>query len=325
METNALTAEGGLDLRLRRVPVTLDVTVLMGGPSSERDVSLLSGTAIASALSSLGHRVTTADISPTDTSALDREGMEVAFIALHGEFGESGQVQRLCEQRCVRYTGSSPKASELAMDKPVAKELFAGAGLKVPKGLEFSSGDSPGEIAKALDRLGLPVVLKPIRSGSSIDITIARDTATRDRAAESLLDKYGKAMAEEFIPGREFTVGILGQRALPVLEVVPAREFYDYTAKYAADSGTRYVFDHGLPARAAEAIQSAALTAHQVLGCRDMSRVDFILPADGVPVALEINTIPGFTSHSLLPMAAAKVGMSFPQLAQRLVMMAMQR
>jgi D-alanine-D-alanine ligase len=141
----------------------------------------------------------------------------------------------------------------------------------------------------------------------------------------ALLGKYGRAMAEEFVPGREFTVGILGDQALPVLEIVPAREFYDYTAKYADGAGTRYVFDHGLPDQTVRSLQSAALAAHQVLGCRDMSRVDFILPPSGVPVVLEINTIPGFTSHSLLPMAAAKAGVNFAELVSRIAMMAMQR
>ncbi|MGA2265901.1 MAG: D-alanine--D-alanine ligase [Phycisphaerae bacterium] len=324
MNSRALATEG-LDRRPRTLKVGLDVTVLMGGPSSERDVSLLSGGAIADALASVGHCVSRADISPQDASALDRRGIDVVFIALHGDFGESGQVQRLCEQHHLRYTGSPPRASEMAMDKAVAKELFAGAGLTVAKSLVATAADKPRTLAKALDRLGLPVVLKPVDGGSSVDITIARTAAIRDAAVAALLGKYGRAMAEEFVPGREFTVGILGDQALPVLEIVPAREFYDYTAKYADGAGTRYVFDHGLPDQTVRSLQSAALAAHQVLGCRDMSRVDFILPPSGVPVVLEINTIPGFTSHSLLPMAAAKAGVNFAELVSRIAMMAMQR
>ncbi len=324
MNTNALATEG-LGLQSKRVPLTLDVTVLMGGPSAERDVSIMTGTAIAEGLESLGHRVTRADISPDDTSALDREGMDMVFIALHGEFGESGQVQAMCEQRGLRYTGSPPRASALAMDKAVSAELFTGAGLRAPRGMVVYSTDEQDQVAAALNRLPLPVVVKPVDSGSSVDITIAPNAVSRDVAVEGLLEKYGRAMVEEFIPGREFTVGILGGRPLPVLEVVPAREFYDYAAKYSDDSGTQYVFDHGMPVPAAEEMQSAAMKAHGVLGCRDMSRVDFILTPDNEPVVLEVNTIPGFTSHSLLPMAAAKAGISFPQLVQQIALMAMQR
>ncbi len=324
MSSRAMATEG-LDFRIKKPKLRLDVTVLMGGPSTERDVSLLSGSAIAEALVRLGHRVRGADISPQDTSALDREGIDVVFIALHGEFGENGQVQRLCEERRLRYTGSPPKASEMAMDKSVAKEIFTGAGLTVARGVVVHAADNPAEVTKALDRLGLPVVLKPVSSGSSVDITLARTAAARDTAVANLMGKYGRAMAEELIQGREMTVAILGSRALPVLEVIPAREFYDYTAKYADESGTRYVFDHGLPEAVVQSLQSAALTAHHVLGCRDMSRVDFILPPSGTPIVLEINTIPGFTSHSLLPMAAARAGLNFAQLVDRIVMMAMQR
>jgi D-alanine-D-alanine ligase len=324
MSSRALATEG-LDFRLKKPKLRLDITVLMGGPSSERDVSLMSGSAIAEALVRLGHRVRGADISPEDTTTLDRGGVDVVFIALHGEFGENGQVQRLCEERHLRYTGSPPKTSEMAMDKSVAKEIFAGAGLTVARGLVVTTADNFSEVTKALDRLGLPVVLKPVSSGSSVDITFARTAAVRDAAVTNLLNKYGRAMAEELIQGREMTVAILGARALPVLEVIPAREFYDYTAKYTDGVGTRYVFDHGLPDQVVQSLQSAALTAHHVLGCRDMSRVDFILPPNGVPVVLEINTIPGFTNHSLLPMAAARAGLNFAQLVDRIVMMTMQR
>jgi D-alanine-D-alanine ligase len=324
MSSRALATKG-LDFRVKKPKLRLDVTVLMGGPSSERDVSLMSGTAIAEALVRLGHRVRGADVLPDDTSALDRGAIDVVFIALHGEFGENGQVQRLCEERHLRYTGSPPRASEMAMDKAVAKEMFAGAGLTVARGLVVTAADNPAEVTKALDRLGLPVVLKPVSNGSSVDITIARSAAACDAAVANLLNKYGRAMAEELIQGREMTVSVLGARALPVLEVIPTREFYDYTAKYTDGVGTRYVFDHALPDRVVQSLQSAALTAHHVLGCRDMSRVDFILPPDGVPVVLEINTIPGFTSHSLLPMAAARAGLNFAQLVDRILMMAVQR
>ncbi len=303
----------------------LDITVLMGGPSLEREVSLLSGEPIASALDRVGHHVTRADISPRDTTALDRAGIDVVFIALHGDFGESGEVQRLCEARGLRYTGSGPRSSELSMDKAAAKQIFKQVALVTPDWMIIEGFHPPALYRKWLGEIGLPVVLKPVDGGSSVDITIARDETTRDEAIEALIDSYGRAMLECFVEGRELTVSILGERALPVLEIVPEREFYDYTAKYADDAGTKYIFDHGLSAKTVRAVQEAALTAHRALGCRDMSRVDFILDADGVPSVLEINTIPGFTSHSLLPMSAERVGVGFEQLVDRIARMAMER
>ena len=304
---------------------TLDVTVLMGGPSTERDISLLTGEAVASALASIGHAVTRADICPTDTGALDREGVEAVFIALHGAFGESGDVQTLCEQRGLKYTGSGPRASHLAIDKIAAKQIFKRAGLSTPDWQLIEGFESPDVVAGKLAKLSGPVVVKPIDGGSSVDITIAHTDTERDVALENVVERYGRALVEAFVAGRELTVGILGDRALPVLEIVPTRDFYDKAAKYADDAGTEYVFDHGLDSALCERIQTAAMTAHSALDCRDMSRVDFILDADSVPQVLEINTIPGFTSHSLLPMSAARVGISFEELVDRLVTMAVTR
>jgi D-alanine-D-alanine ligase len=303
----------------------LDITVLMGGPSSEREVSIMSGTAIADALERAGHTVTRSDIAPDEFSALERDEADLFFIALHGDFGESGDVQRLCEARGRRYTGSGPEASQLALDKAAAKQFFRRANLPTPDWMIIEEYHSPGDVRKWLEELPPPVVLKPVDGGSSVDITIARDAARRDAALEDLIDKYGRAMLEAFVDGRELTVGILGEVALPMLEVVPAREFYDFEAKYSDDAGTQYTFDHGLSAETCQGVQSDALQAHKVLGCRDMSRVDFLLDADGVAQVLEINTIPGFTSHSLLPMAAAKVGISFEQLVDRIANMAISR
>ncbi|MFB3893585.1 MAG: D-alanine--D-alanine ligase [Phycisphaerae bacterium] len=305
-------------------PAVLDITVLMGGPSAEREVSLVSGAAIADALAGLGHRITRADISPADTSALDRKGIDVVFIALHGSFGESGEVQTLCERRGLRYTGSPPRASELAIDKAASKEAFRRAGIITPEWAVIDSSHTDQQNEALRRSIPLPVVVKPVDGGSSVDVTIARRASGRDRAAADVLVRYGRAMVERFIQGREFTVGILGDDVLPVLEIIPKRKFYDYRAKY-TDCGTRYVFDHGLPEGAARAMQEAALAAHRCLGCRDMSRVDFMLDAAMTPYLLEVNTIPGFTGHSLLPMAARQVGISFPQLVGRIVDMAMKR
>jgi D-alanine-D-alanine ligase len=308
-----------------RAARSLDLTVLMGGPSNERDISLLSGEAIASALEGVGHTVTRADISPQDTSALDRPGIEVVFIALHGEFGESGEVQMLCRQRDLKYTGSGPRASKLAMDKAAAKQIFKRAGLTTPDWMIIEEFHSPDTYRAWLEELPPPVVVKPVDGGSSVDITIAADVAARDAAMDELIERYGRVMLERFVPGRELTVGILGEQALPVLEIVPARAFYDKHAKYADDAGTQYLFDHGLSEEFCRQLHQQALTAHRELGCRDMSRVDFVLDESNVPQILEINTIPGFTSHSLLPMAAAEAGICFEELVDRIVTMAMDR
>jgi len=321
MEPESAATEG-TERKTDRRKRLLNVTVLMGGPSAEREVSFQSGSAIAEALERVGHRVTRADITPESVSSLDAEGIDVVFIALHGQFGESGEVQQLCEERGLPYTGSDPVASQLGLDKAASKQIFRRAGLTTPEWMIIEEHHAPAKRAKWLLELSPPVVLKPVNGGSSVDITIARDAAQRDEALEELLDKYGRGMLEEYVEGRELTVGILGDEALPVLEIVPAGEFYDYHAKYADDSGTRYVFDHGLPPDVVDSVAQAAMKAHQAIGARDMSRVDFILDSAGAVNVIEINTIPGFTSHSLLPMAAAKVGIRFDELVDRLVAMA---
>jgi len=303
----------------------LDVTVLMGGPSTERDISLISGEAIASGLERCGHTVTRADIMPNDTSALNRDGVDVVFIALHGEFGESGEVQQLCENRQLRYTGSGPYASQVSMDKAAAKQILKRAGLATPDWMIIEEFHPPGRVVKWLDEIPPPAVVKPVTGGSSVDVIIARDELQRAAAIDMLLDIYGRAMLERYVPGRELTVGILGEQALPVLEIVPDGDFYSKYAKYHDAARTRYVFDHGFSDDLCRQVQEAALLAHRVLNCRDMSRADFILNDENVPEILEVNTIPGFTSHSLLPMAAARIGIGFDELVDRIVQMAFQR
>ncbi len=304
----------------------LDITVLCGGPSSERDVSLVSGQAVSQALRNLGHSVTSADINPADVSALDRKGIDVVFIALHGAFGESGEVQQLCEDRHLPYVGSGPKASAIAMDKVASKELFRRCGLSTPNWVVIDSGMSDGQRMAMLAEVPPPCVCKPIASGSSVDVVICPDAATRDAALARLLGNgaYSSVMVESFIRGREFTVGVLAEEALPVIEVRTNREFYDYFAKY-EDDATQYLVNPDLPTLMDKTLKASALAAHRSLGCRDFSRVDFMLSADGVPQALEVNTIPGFTGHSLLPKAAAAAGISFDQLCGRLVQLALAR
>jgi D-alanine-D-alanine ligase len=314
-----------MDGAANRDDARLRVAVLMGGPSSEREVSIWSGTAVAEALESLGHTVIRADILPSDTSILDRDDIDAVFIAMHGEFGESGQVQQLCQDRSLPYVGSGPRASRLAMDKAAAKQYFRRSGLATPDWIVIERYHAPETVDVWLEELPLPSVVKPVDGGSSVDVHIVRDPASRSQALDELIDLYGRVMIEKFVAGREVTVGILGQTPLPVIEIRLAGEFYDYRAKYADEAGTEYVFDHGLDAVTVQALQSDALEAHRCLGCRDLSRVDFILDAAGGRHVLEINTIPGFTSHSLLPKAAQRAGIDFATLCDRLVRMALAR
>lgn len=302
----------------------LDITVLMGGPSNEREVSIMSGRQVAAALERCGHRVTTADIRPDETSALDREGIDAVFIALHGAFGESGQVQRLCERRGLVYVGSGPAASALAMDKDTSKRLFVRAGLATPEWVVIDRAAPRSRRDELTGAIPPPCVVKTIDGGSSLDITIARDAASRDTAVEDLLTRYTKAMIEDFIPGKEMTVGILDDRPLPVIEIRTDREFYDYVAKY-DDDATQYILDTHLPPAVEQHLRAAAVMAHKALGCKDFGRADFILADDGTAYLLEVNTIPGFTSHSLLPKAAAAAGISFEQMCDRIVRLAIKR
>lgn len=302
----------------------LDITVLMGGPSTEREVSLVSGKAVADGLRRMGHAVTTADINPQDVSALEREAADLVFIVLHGNFGESGEVQQLCQDRHLPYVGSGPAASRLAMDKVASKMVFRNAGLATPDWLVLQANQPAAQRQAMLEEMPAPCVIKPPDGGSSVDVIIAHDNAQRDQAVARLLEKYPQVMVEAFIAGREMTAGVLGDMALPLIEIKPAREFYDYFAKY-HDDATQYIVDPELPPGARERMQADALKAFTALGCRDFGRVDFILAADGTPHVLEINTIPGFTSHSLMPKAAAAAGVGFDQLCDRLARMALER
>jgi len=302
----------------------LDVTVLLGGPSSEREVSLVSGKAVAEALRASGHRITEADITPGDVSALDREGIDVVFIALHGAFGEDGGVQRLCEERKLPYVGSGPDASALAMDKDLSKRAFRDAGILTADWVVISVEDSRERMTKLLATVPPPCVVKAIDAGSSVDVYVAQDAAARDDAVPRVLTGYGRAMVEAFIPGRELTVGFLGEDPLPLVEIRPKRAFYDYAAKYEVDD-TDYVCNPELPAGVAERLASDALKAYRALECRDLCRIDFILTPDGRAYALEANTLPGFTSHSLTPKAAAAAGIGFVELCDRLIRMAADR
>jgi len=303
-----------------RTSSKLKITVLSGGPSSEREVSLKSGQAVASALESLGHDVCLADISPDDLSALDRPA-DFVFIALHGAFGEDGRIQQILDERGIRYCGSGAAASALAMDKVATKCRFMECEIPTPAFDVVTAG----RIDKVLETRRPPVVVKPIAEGSSIDTHIVRDAGELRGILEQMCERYGRCLVEDFISGPELTVGVLGDQALPPIQIRTGRGFYTYQAKYIDDT-TEYLFDIDLPEDVLARICELSVRAHQSLGCRDFSRVDWMVDAvTHQPYALEVNTIPGFTDHSLLPKAAARAGLSFPALCQRIVEMALQR
>ena len=302
------------------VVTKLDITVLAGGPGAEREVSLNSGSAVAGALVHLGHKVTVCDINPRDLSALDVPA-DFVFIALHGAFGEDGQVQDLLARRGVAFAGSDARASALAMNKAAAKANWVEAGIPTPR--YYVVRQSPGRQTASYWRL--PVVIKPVSSGSSVDTFIVHDAFDFQAKVERVIARHGVCLIEEYIRGPELTVGILGEQALPVCQIRTKRTFYDYQAKY-KDDDTEYLFDIDLPVELLAQVQELSIKAHQVLGCRDFSRVDWMVDGRTLqPYVLEINTIPGFTSHSLLPKAAAKVGLSFDQLCQRIVELGLAR
>lgn len=298
----------------------LRITVLSGGPSSEREVSLKSGQAVAAALKSLGHEVCLADISPEDLSALGRP-MDMVFIALHGAFGEDGQLQQILENRHIRYCGSGPQASAMAMDKAMTKTRWMQVGVPTP----LFEVATPENVEQVLAQWTPPAVVKPLCEGSSVDCVIVYEGQNLATPIRKEIEVYGRCMVERFVKGAELTVGVLDNEALPPIQIRPKREFYNYQAKY-LDNDTEYLFNIDLPAPLLKEICDLSVRAHQSLGCRDFSRVDWIVEeSTGRPFALEVNTIPGFTDHSLLPKAAQKAGLSFAQLCQRIVELTCQR
>ena len=300
------------------------VAVLMGGPSSEREISLRSGRTAAVALMGIGHRVDEIDVRGEDGAELEGLKADVAFVALHGRFGEDGMIQRLLEKRRLHYTGSGPVASRLAMDKLESKRVFLKSGIETPAYQVLSRGDGPAELEECARSLGYPLVIKPRAEGSSVGVSIHRD---RSRLAEGLelATRSGRtALMEKFIEGREMTVGILDDRPLPVIELRNQRDLFDYAAKY-QDGATQPIVDPALPKRDRVALQMTALRAHRALGCEGATRVDLILTALHQIQVLEVNTIPGLTERSLLPRAARAAGITYEDLCDHMLRLAFKR
>lgn len=291
------------------------VAVLFGGRSAEREVSLKSGAAVLAALQQSGVDAHAFDPAVLDIQALRDEGYDRAFIALHGRFGEDGTVQGALELLGIPYTGSGVMASAIAMDKWRSKLIWQAAGLPIP---EYEALTAPSDWNALADHLDLPLFVKPANEGSSVGV-IKVKTVEELPAAYAEAAKHDKlVIAEEFIGGGEYTVAILGDRALPVIKIEPANEFYDYEAKYLRDD-TRYLCPSGLASEKEAEMQHLAQLAFTLIGGTGWGRVDFLVDEAGKPYLLEVNTAPGMTDHSLVPMAARQAGMSFEQLVLRIL------
>ncbi len=296
----------------------LKVAVLTGGIGDEREISLQSGQCVTEALKQASFNVVTADIRPNKLDILEDKSIDIFFPALHGQFGEDGQLQQILEDKSLVYTGSGSAASWTAFEKMASKKFFAKVGVATPAAIEFNNQTDIKELKEHLRYLADKYVVKPIKQGSSVGVSIVSTIQEAIEAARETFSKFGNCMIEEYVPGREVTVGILCGWALPILEVQPKNNFYNYHAKY-LDEQTEFLFDTITELSTAARVSQSALDCFYALGCRHFARVDFILSEDDIPYVLEVNTIPGFTTHSLLPKAAAKAGFSMSDLCKKIV------
>ncbi|WP_334108451.1 D-alanine--D-alanine ligase [Methylobacillus sp.] len=292
------------------------VAVLLGGKSGEREVSLKSGAAVLAALRRGG--VDAHAFDPADRALSELAGFDRVFIALHGRYGEDGTIQGALELMGIPYTGSGVMASSVGMDKWRTKLLWRAAGVATP---EFELVDADSDFAAIEKRLGLPLFVKPANEGSSIGISKVKAAGGLKAAYELAAKSDPLVIAEQFVGGGEYTVGILGDEALPVIRIVPANEFYDYEAKYLRDD-TQYLCPCGLDAALEEKIKAEALQAFRVVGGQGWGRVDFLMDEAGRHYFLEVNTSPGMTDHSLVPMGAKAVGLSFDELVLKVLELA---
>ena len=296
----------------------LKIAVLTGGIGSERAISIQSGHCISQALIAGGFDVVTADIQPDNLDILDDNSIDVFFPALHGKFGEDGRLQQILQDKSLVYTGSGPAESKLAFDKMASKKLFAEAGVATPAAIEFNADSDIKQLETQLKSIADEYVVKPIREGSSVGVRIVTDVQEVISTAEQTLNEFGDCMIEQFVPGKEITVGILEEQTLPIIEIRSKTSFYDYQAKY-IDEQTEYLFDTIIQPALLIQIEQDAMDCFRALGCRHFARVDFILSDEPIAYALEINTIPGFTTHSLLPKAAEKAGLTMSELCSKIV------
>ena len=292
------------------------VAVLYGGDSAEREVSLLSGAAVIGALRRKGLDVVAIDKGRDVLERITVSGIDRVFIILHGRGGEDGTVQGALETVGIAYTGSGVLGSALAMDKHRTKRIWQACGVPTP---EFRVVRTENELLDAGRTLGFPLAVKPVHEGSSIGVSCARDQEGLHSGWYEALRFDDELIVEPWLRGEEYTAGILGKEVLPLVRLEPARDFYDYSAKYADDAGTRYHCPSGLAPERERAFKALSLRAFESVGARGWGRVDFRCDAQGNPFFLDVNTAPGMTDHSLVPMAALALGIDFDELVWRIL------
>jgi len=296
------------------------IVVLMGGPGSERDVSLATARGVSKTLRTLGAEVVEMDVR--DEKFTLPADVDLAFLTIHGTFGEDGQLQRILEQRGVAYTGDGAKESEIAFDKIRSKEKFREHGVTPPPWQVVTLGQRP--------TIPIPLVIKPSRQGSTVGVYIVKNAREIDTAMAEAAKYDEKLLVEKFISGRELTIGILGDQVLPILEIIPKGGFYDFTNKYPflnpqAGGAAEHVCPAKIDPEKTRQIQELALRAYRALGLQVYSRVDVLLPDDGAATVLEVNTIPGMTEASLLPETAAAAGIDYAGLCLRIIQLSRAR
>jgi len=294
------------------------VAVLAGGDSDERTISLKSGAAVQHALTEKGHMTLHLDPSVVDLAGVDWSQFDVAFLALHGQFGEDGQVQQILSEAGIPFTGSGAAASRLAFSKSAAKERFLQFGVPTPAYALLHYTDDVNRIQRVTDRIGYPLVVKPDSQGSSLGISIVKSSEELPQAIKHCFQYDSFAVIEAAVIGTEWTVGMLDELVMPPIRIETDRPFFDWQAKY-EDEGTRYLFDHQVSGTVLDSIEQAARGASRSIGARGLMRVDLRLDETLQPWVLEINTVPGFTSHSLVPKAAARLGIEFGDLCERAI------
>lgn len=307
----------------------MKIAVLYGGVSNEREVSISSSKGIIEALEKNGHDVIGIDFHPERLQEVIELNVDLVFIGLHGKHGEDGCVQGLLDMLEIPYVGSGVMASSVAMNKFKAKQLFEQAGIPVAKGEQYRM-DQETNIDEVVDHIHanfeFPFVIKPNREGSTVGLTIVRHENETKEAVKKAAENDLYILVEQFIKGKELTVPVLGEihkeKSLPIIEIIPKNELYDYEAKYSVDGS-----EHIIPARIdkdlTEKIQAYAVLAHQILGCETYSRADFLLTEEGVPYILEVNTLPGMTPTSLFPDAAKSIGISYEEMIEQFVQLSL--
>jgi D-alanine-D-alanine ligase len=296
------------------------IAVLMGGPGSERNVSLATARGVSKALRSLGIDVVEVDVR--DEHFQVPGDVDIAFNCIHGTFGEDGQIQKILEDRGLSYTGDGVEESRIAFDKILSKEKFLARGVVTPESEVIDAGERP--------KMSVPLVVKPARQGSTVGIVIVKNENELDAALKEAAKFDRKLLIEKFVSGRELTIGILGDQALPILEIIPKGGFYDFNTKYPflnpqAGASAEHVCPADIEAGLTKKIQELALAAFRALGLVVYGRVDILLSEKGEPFVLEVNTIPGMTEASLLPEGAAAAGISYPDLCLRIIELSQKR